>query len=120
MTIADDLENIVTAWGQVLTAVRNTPTYGTSGEHTQVWASIGTPQGAIFPKGGLTKREVPGIKDVSTHDVFVEIATVVVAGDRIRPAGWAAGDDEHEVLLVENYLSQYQHCHTRLVVGHAG
>jgi hypothetical protein len=39
----------------------------------------------------------PGQKRISTHRIFLPDETAIIQGDRIRPAGWVAGDNFYEV-----------------------
>lgn len=118
MTIATDTDDILAVWGETVTIVRNTPTYGNLGQSTDSWASVSTPLGDIQPAGGRVVTLEGGQQREATHRVFLPNATDVRQKDRIRPSGWSSGDDEYEVMQV---LSDEGHVEvlTVLVVGRA-
>ncbi len=124
MTIQGDTDDLISTslWGEVVTVVRNTPTYGGDGAPTDVWASIGTPNADIQTfdsavSGGVSTTEVGQMK-LSTHKIFLPFAFDARQGDRIRPSGWSTGDDEHHVDLVASFEDHVEVL-THIVKGHA-
>lgn len=99
MTLADDTTDLLgtSLWGEQVTIRRNTPTYSNTGAFTDSWATLSTPNADIQPVGGdIATREI-GQDKKSTHRIFFPSSTNIEPGDRIRPSGWASGDDEYEV-----------------------
>mgnify|MGYP001600524561 CR=1 FL=1 len=98
MTIADDTDDILTVWGETVTVVRNTPTYDGAGALSgDSWATVSTPQADIQPLTGQFAVADDGEQKISTHWILLPSANAVRQGDRIRPVGWSAGDNEYEV-----------------------
>ena len=54
------------------------------------------------------------------HIIFLANGTSVDEGDRIRPEGWSAGDDEYQVRLVEEWKPSHVRCRLVKVEGHGG
>lgn len=84
-------------YGEAVTIVRNTPTYGDTGAASDVWASVATPNADIQPITGHNPTGELGQMKISTHRIFLPNGIAVRQGDRIRPSGWVAGDNEYEV-----------------------
>lgn len=120
MSISDDTDALLatSVWGEAVTIVRNTPTYDGSGSPADSWASVATPNADIQPAGGSLRQAEVGEERKSTHVIFLPNGTAIRIGDRIRPAGWVAGNDEYEVNAV---LSDEGHVevHATMVAGHA-
>ena len=120
MAMADDTTAILAAWGQTLTVVRTSNSYGATGGATPSWSSQGSATGMIQPLGGTLRSGNVGDKDAATHEVYLPNSTTVRAGDRVRPAAWAAGDDEYQVLSAEAYSPSHTRLFCKLVRGHGG
>ena len=104
MSISDDTDDLLatTEWGEVVTIVRNTPSFGDTGVATDSWASIATPNADIQPLDSneiLRTSEIGEVKG-SSHKIFFPNGTDIKPGDRVRGSGWSAGSDEYEVQYV--------------------
>lgn len=99
MTLANDTVDLLATglWGEVITIRRNTPTYGDTGAFTDSWATVSTPNADIQPVSGDVIARESGQDKKSTHRIFLPNGTAIKQGDRIRPSGWSAGDDEYEI-----------------------
>lgn len=121
MSFATDTDTLldISIHGQVVTIIRNTPTYGDSGAAVDSWASVVTPNGNIQPISGDNPTQELGQVRMSTHRIFLPNAINLVQGDRIRPYGWVTGNDEYEVNAV---FSERGHIEAMLaiVVGSIG
>ena len=87
-------------YGEVITIVRNTLSYSDTGAPTDSWASVATPNADIQPVNAVEKMIVTGEigqQRTLSVSIFLPNATDVRVGDRIRPSGWVAGDDEYEI-----------------------
>lgn len=119
MTISGDTEDLVdtTVWGEVITIVRNTASYSDMGVATDSWESVATPNADIQPISGMNPTVGIGQMRASSHVVFLPDGTNVKQGDRVRPSGWSAGDDEYEV---DSVLDDEGHieCRLSMVGGH--
>ena len=120
MSIATDTDALLTVWGETVTIRRNTPTYGDIGELTDSWATLSTPLADVQPVDAEKAMVTVAIGEqrILTHRIFFPDATAIRAGDRIRRASWASGDDELEVQYVmtdEGHVEVY----TSAVAGHA-
>lgn len=118
MSLADDTDDLLDVWGETVTIVRNTPTYGTTGEAVDSWASTGTASADIQPLSqGVLTTQAPGQQRESHYSIFFPNGTAILQGDRIRPSGWATGDDEY---IIDMILSDEGHveCLASRVVGH--
>ena len=124
MTIAGDTNDLIatTLWGEVVTVVRNTPSYGGDGAASDSWASVATPNADIQPTDSASQGAVPtsevGQQKLSTHRIFLPAAQDVRQGDRIRASGWVTGDDEHHVDFVSSFEDHVEAL-THIVKGHA-
>lgn len=78
---------------------------------TDSWASVGTPDGDIQPISGINPTVGIGQQRVSTHRIFLPDGTDIKQGDRIRPSGWSAGEDEYSV---DSVLDDEGHIEARL------
>lgn len=120
MAIADDAADLLSIWGQTLTIVRRSVTYGDTSKPTVTWASQGTATGVIQPAGESAPRTDIGIKPRATHVIFFPNGTNVLEGDRVRTASWSAGDDEYEVTQLEAQSPSHTRVLTVLTKGHGG
>ena len=120
MTMAQDTTAILDVWGQTLTIVRKTPTYSDTGMATMVWAAVTTATGDIQPFSGAERRDVGGEIVLTTHEIYLPNGTDVRGGDRVRPAGWVAGDDEYEVRELRAETPSHIQINATLVRGHGG
>ena len=120
MAIATDAADLLSIWGQTLTIVRRTVTYGDTGKPTATWTSQGTATGLIQPAGESVVRTVKGVEKSASHSIFFANATNVLEEDRVRPAGWAAGDDEYEVVTLEEQAPSHTRVTAQMVKGHGG
>jgi len=120
VTISTDTDDLVDTalWGEVITIVRNTPTYNDGGDFIDSWASVATPNGDIQPISGINPTIGIGQKRISSLKIFLPTGTDIKQGDRIRKSGWVTGDDEYEV---DSVLDDEGHIECRLgsVIGHA-
>ena len=120
MSISGDTTDLLDTalWGEVVTVVRNTPTYTDAGAATDSWASVSTPNADIQPVSGVTVTGQAGEVRSMSHRIFLPSGNSVVQGDRIRPSGWSTGDNEYQV---EAVLSDEGHVEVlvTLVRGHA-
>ena len=124
MTLSADTVDLTSTslWGEVVTIVRNTITSDDAGFTTDSWASVATPNGDLQPisnfSSGANMAMPIGQQRMSSHRIFLPDGTDVKQGDRIRPYGWSAGDDEYRVDAV---LDDEGHIEARLslVVGAA-
>lgn len=118
MTIADDTDDILSVWGETVTIVRNTITYDDFGDRTDSWAQVASVEADLQPMStNMTAREI-GFEKKSTHAIYVPVTTTVAAGDRLRPSGWVAGNDEYVVTGVWSYEDHLE-VHALKVEGHA-
>ena len=120
MTISDDTTDLISTslWGESVTVVRDTLSYGDDGAATDSWGTQETVNADIQPlSGGELIREI-GKEQISTHKVFLPQTSTVRQGDRIRASGWAAGSDEYHVDAVMNYEDHVK-AMTHIVKGHA-
>lgn len=120
MAIAADTTDLLSIWGQTLTIVRRSVTYGDTSKPTVTWSSQGTATGMIQPASEATPREEVGLKARATHVIYFPNGTGVLEGDRIRTASWASGDDEYEVQRVETQSPSHVRLITVLTKGHGG
>ena len=118
--MADDAANILSIWGETLTIVRRSTTYSDTGNPTVTWVVQGTATGLIQYMSETTGRVDIGIKKVGTHGIFFENGTDILEGDRVRGAGWSAGDDEYEVLPLEIQDPSHVRVSVVLTKGHGG
>lgn len=120
MTLAEDTDSLIdlVVWGEVVTIVRNTITTDGMGATTDSWASVATPNGDIQPISGINPTLGIGQQRASSHRIFLPDGTNIKQGDRIRPYGWSAGDDEYDV---DSVLGDEGHteCRLSLVSGRA-
>lgn len=116
--MSDDTDALLTVWGETVTVVRNTATYGALGQPSDSWSSVATPSSDIQPVSGTVFTDAAGQKREATHRIFFPNGTAVLQKDRVRPSGWSSGDDEYEVQQV---LSDEGHVEALavLVVGRA-
>jgi len=91
---------ILAVWGQTVTIMRKAATFSNTGAPTPVWTSQGTATADIQPIDGSEKRLEAGERVLTTHEIYFPNGTGIQGGDRVRPAGWAAGDDEYEVRAI--------------------
>ena len=117
MSIADHTTGLLAFWGQTLTWVRKSVSYGSSGDPTITWSSQGTPTGDIQPITANLMRDEIGEKALSTHLILLANATSIIEGDRIRPSGWAAGNDEYQVTGIEAHTPSHVSVFAKLVKG---
>ena len=124
MTIAGDTADLVSTdlWGESVTVVRNTPTYGGDGAGADSWASVGTANADVQPADSAAAGQVLtgdlGQVRLSTHTVFMIPTVDVRIGDRIRRSGWSTGDDELHVDFVSTFEDHLEVL-THFVKGHA-
>ena len=116
-TDTDELLN-TSLWGEQVTIVRNTITYGSDGDKSDSWGSVSTPNADIQPLSGAELTREIGSQRSSTHKVFLPAGNGVLQGDRIRPSGWSAGNDEHHVDAVMSFEDHVE-VMTHIVKGHA-
>lgn len=112
-----DTTNILTDWGETVSIVTNAPTYNSAGMQTDVWGSAVSETADIQPVSGNTIMAESGLQHKSTHEIFLKFDTVAIAGKRIRPAGWASGNDEYII----NYMKLFEEhaiAFCTLVKGH--
>lgn len=121
--ISDDMAAILAAWGTPFQAiVRRSVTYGNTGDPTVTWNNTTTPTVKYYiepyHRGARTERVEEGIL-VSTDFIFyVPENTDVQEADRLRPNGWVNGQDEYEVIHVQDYAPSHMEIYTQKVVGH--
>ncbi|MBS3927797.1 MAG: head-tail adaptor protein [Sphingomonadales bacterium] len=120
MSVAQDTVSILAVWGQTVTIMRKTPTFSDSGAPTPVWASVGTATADIQPIDGSEKRIELGERVLTTHEIYFPNGTDIRGGDRVQPAGWAAGDDEYEVRALIAETPSHVRVNATLVRGHGG
>lgn len=120
MTIAQDTDALLGTWGETVTLVRRSPSYSDKGTPTAGWASVATPSCDIQPSGGTTVRLPSGQQVKTTHNLFFPQGTDVRGGDRVRPSGWVAGNDEYEVQGVLAEPDSHVEAQATLVKGHGG
>ncbi len=118
MTVAQDTVAILGVWGQTLTVRRKAATLSDSGAPTPNWATNGTTQGDIQPIGGAEQRVELGEQVLTTHKIYVPNGSDVKPADRIRPAGWAAGEDEYEVRILIEETPSHTRFDAEKVRGH--
>lgn len=99
MTIAGDTDDLLgtSLWGEAVSIVRNTPTYGDTGAPTDSWGAVATVNADIQPMSGSNPTVELGQKRISSHRIFLPSGTAIIQGDRVRPSGWSAGDNFYEV-----------------------
>ena len=120
MTVAQDTTAILAVWGQTVTIMRKVPTFSDSGSPTPAWTSQGTAVADIQPIGGDEQRVDLGEKVKTTHKIEFPNGTAIQGGDRVRPAGWAAGDDEYEVRILSEQTPSHVRVEAEKVRGHGG
>lgn len=120
MTIAQDTAALLTVWGETVSLMRRGPTFSDRGTPTPVWTSVATPSCDIQSSGGATIRLPSGLQVSTTHNLFFPQGTDVRGGDRVRPAGWVAGNDEYEVQGVLAEPDSHVEAQAILVKGHGG
>lgn len=120
--MAQDFTALMAVWGQVLTVVRRSAAYSDTGTPTVTWTSVDTPTGMIQPylRRGDYQRSEAGIKSEDLSDIYVPKTTVVNTADRVRPFGWAAGQDEYEVINANDYSPSHYQLLCQKVRGHGG
>lgn len=120
MSISTDTDELIdtSLWGEAVTVVRNTPTYGNDGDKADSWASVSTPNADIQPLTGAEANLESGAQRLSTHRIFLPAGNGVSQGDRIRANGWSTGDDEHQVDAVLSFEDHVEVL-THIVKGHA-
>lgn len=124
MSFADSTDDLLASavYGETVTIMRNVRTYDNSGSETDTWASQGTVLADIQPNVGRNATRLPtsvlGEVRESAYRIFFPNGTNVLQGDRIRPAGWAAPNDEY---LITDVLSDDGHVEAlaSIVKGHA-
>lgn len=121
VSLANDMTALMSTWGQTLTVVRKSVSYGTSGSDTYTWTQKDQQTGMIQPytRRADTLRVPEGVDVHAEFEVYLPVATVIQEDDRIRPSGWAAGQDEYHVLHVLSYSSSHIEAFCELVKGHA-
>lgn len=104
MAISGDTDDLLDTglWGEAVTVVRNTPTYDNVGQPSDSWASVSTPNADIQPVSGVTVTKDGGQQREMSHRIFLPSGNGVRQGDRIRPSGWATGDNEYSVEQVSS------------------
>ncbi len=123
MSLAGDFGQLMTLWGQTLTIVRRSVSYADSGSPTVTWSQVSSVTGMIQPATrprGDTMRVEAGIKSYEYNEVYLPTTTTVDTGDRIRPFGWAAGDNEYEVIEKNDFSPSHFELLTIITRGHAG
>ena len=120
MSISTDTDELLdtSLWGEAVTVMRNTPTYGGDGDKSDSWASVSTPNADIQPLSGADLARESGSEQMSTHKIFLPSGNGVRQGDRIRASGWVTGDDEHQVDAVLSFEDHVE-VMTHIVKGHA-
>jgi hypothetical protein len=121
MSLVTDFASVVAVWGQSLTIVRRTVSYSNSGDATPTWAQQEVVTGHIQPaKDTPAIRTQSGIEVRADNICFLPAASTIQENDRIREAGWVAGNDEHEVLVVNDFSPSHIEAKLKLVKGHGG
>ena len=120
MTVAQDTTAILAVWGATVTIMRKVPTFSDSGAPTPVWTSQGTATADIQPIDGSERRMELGERVLTTHEIYFPNGTDILGGDRIRPAGWAAGDAEYEVRVLIAETPSHVRVDATLTRGHGG
>ena len=120
MTVAQDTTAILAVWGQTVTIMRKVPTFGDTGAPTPVWTSQGTATADIQPISGSEQRVDLGERVTTTHKIEFPNGTSIQGGDRVRPSGWAAGDDEYEVRVLIEQTPSHVRVEAEKVRGHGG
>lgn len=119
MTIATDTDDLLGVWGETVTIVRNTPTFGSTGAAVDSWATVATVSADIQPfrvKGGDITSAI-GEQRESDVVVFFPSGTALLQGDRLRKSGWVAGDDEYVLDVVQTEEGHVE-CYGVKVSGH--
>lgn len=120
MTISTDTTSILAVWGETVTIVRNSPSYDNAGVMTDSWSSsvTGTATADIQPIAGITIQRENGEQRTMSHRLYFPSGTNIRQGDRIRPSGWVAGNDEY---VAESVSSDEGHVEVlaTLTSGHA-
>jgi len=136
-TIDDDTAAILSDWGQVVTIVFRHNTVDGIGSGTSAWWLMGTLRMDIQPVSQETARRESGESVRSTHEGFAcsyhlidatkwdvkkwgtfKWSSFFEAGNRVRPYGWVAGDDEYEIKGVRLHNSSHAELSLVLVKGH--
>lgn len=120
MTVAQDTTAILAVWGQTVTIMRKVPTFSNTGAPTPVWTSQGTATADIQPISGDERRAELGERVKTTHKIILPNGTGIQGGDRVRPNGWAAGDDEYEVRVLIEEIPSHVLVEAEKVRGHGG
>lgn len=121
MSFADDTDDLLqdpnSGHGEAVVIRRNTPTYGDTGAASDSFSTIATIQGDIQPNSASNPTVELGQQKMSSHRIFLPNGANVLQGDRVRPSGWSAGEDEYEV---DGVLSEEGHVEAlaSLVKGH--
>ena len=120
MTIADHTTGLVatTLWGESVIVRRNSPNFSDTGVATDSWATVVTVNAELQPlaPGSLATVAI-GEMRTSTHRFYFPDGTDILEGDRIRPSGWVAGDDEFVVTGVMDDEGHFE-VYAQRVRGH--
>ena len=117
MSINSDTDDILSVWGETVTIVRNSITIDDYGNRTDSWVQVDSVEADLQPMTTrMTAREI-GFEKKSTHAIYVPSTTTIAAGDRLRPSGWSAGNDEYVVTGVWVYEDHLE-VHALRVEGH--
>jgi hypothetical protein len=100
MTLAGDTDDIISVWGEVVTVVRNFPTYGNAGFGVNVWTDVIATVAEIQRIAGNNPTRDLGQGRFSSHAIFLPDGTGIIQGDRIRSSEWTTGKAEFEVQAV--------------------
>jgi len=120
MTMAADASALLTIWGTTHSIMSRAVSFSDTGDPTPTWTESSTPLCYIQPVSGDTIRQEQGQQIVTTHEGYLPNGTVINEGNRIRPPGWVAGDDEYQVRLVEAWAPSHVRVRLVLVEGHGG
>jgi len=120
VTVAEDTVALLDVWGQTVTTMRKIATFGDTGAPTPVWTQVYSGKADIQPVDGSEKRIPLGELATTTHEIFFPNGTDVKGADRVRPAGWVAGNDEYEVRGIVEETPSHTVVNASLVRGHGG
>ena len=125
MSLADVATGLITVYGNTATVRRATTgtVSGGFGQSTITWVTNGTitidKQAPFRGQNEIISKDGGRVQRVD-NEIYTTLGADVIIGDRLRLEGYSSGDDELEVLGVDQFGPSHLKLKTKIVEGHAG